>query len=57
MAVASKSKIIKKFIFAAQIAMVAKIQNGTFVYIKQINIHNNKLGIKLQRYPPYYFKF
>jgi len=38
--------------------MLAKIQNGTFVYIKPIlNIHNNKLGLKLSFYPPYYFKF
>jgi len=42
MAVASKSKIITKFKIAAQVAILAKIQNGTFVYIKPIiNIHNN----------------
>jgi len=36
MAVASKSKVIIKFKIAAPVAMLAKIQNGTFVYIKPI---------------------
>jgi len=50
MALASKSKIITKFKIAAQVAMLSKIQNGAFVYIKPIiNILNNKLGLKLPR--------
>ena len=38
MIAALKSKIITKFKIAAQVAMLAKIQNGTFVYIKPIII-------------------
>jgi len=38
------------FKIAAQVAILAKIQNGAFVYIKPIiNIYNNKLGLNLTR--------